>query len=144
MLPIASEAQNVAGDYASTGFTLRRHPVALLREHLDRFAVARSSQLPTLGNEQRVKAVGLVTCRQRPTTASGVTFLTLEDEDGHMNIVVWPALGERLRPVVRQAMLMGVVGKVQESDGVVHLIAEHLVDLSDWLSEYSLSSRDFT
>lgn len=144
MLPIASEAQNVAGDYAATGFTLRRHPVALLREHLDRFAVARSSQLPMLDNEQRAKAVGLVTCRQRPMTASGVTFLTLEDEDGHMNIVVWPALGERLRPVVRQAMLMGVVGRVQESDGVVHLIAEDLVDLSDWLSEYSLSSRDFT
>ncbi len=144
MLPIASEAQNVAGDYASTGFSLRRHPVALLREQLDRFAVARSSQLALLGHEQRVKAVGLVTCRQRPMTASGVTFLTLEDEDGHMNIVVWPALGERLRPVVRQAMLMGVVGKVQESDGVVHLIAENLVDLSDWLSEYALSSRDFT
>jgi error-prone DNA polymerase len=100
--------------------------------------------LSDLEDEARTKVVGLVTCRQRPTTASGVTFLTLEDEDGHMNVVVWPALGERLRPVVRQAMLMGVVGRVQESDGVIHVIADTLVDLSPWLGELSLNSRDFT
>jgi error-prone DNA polymerase len=144
MLPVASEGQNVAGDYASTGFTLRRHPLALLRDHLDRFGTTRSSALATLGNESLAKVAGLVTCRQRPMTASGVTFLTLEDEAGHMNVVVWPALGERLRPVVRQAMLIGVVGRVQESEGVIHVIAEDLVDLSPWLGELSLSSRDFT
>ncbi|HAU09456.1 MAG TPA: hypothetical protein DCS16_06915, partial [Gammaproteobacteria bacterium] len=87
---------------------------------------------------------GLVTCRQRPMTASGVTFLTLEDEAGHMNVVVWPALGERLRPILRQAMLIGVVGRVQENEGVIHVIADNLVDLTSWLGKLSLSSRDFT
>jgi len=144
MLPLASESQNVAGDYAATGFTLRRHPLALLREHLDCFGVNSSAQLGKLGNDQATKVAGLVTCRQRPMTASGVTFLTLEDEAGHMNVVVWPALGERLRPILRQAMLIGVVGRVQESEGVIHVIADNLVDLTSWLGELSLSSRDFT
>ena len=144
MLPLASESQNVAGDYAATGFTLRRHPLALLRDHLARFGASCSEELRQLGNEQMTKIAGLVTCRQRPMTASGVTFLTLEDEAGHINVVVWPALGERLRPVLRQAMLIGVVGRVQESDGVIHVIADDLVDLTSWLGELSLSSRDFT
>ena len=144
MLPLASESQNVAGDYAATGFTLRRHPLALLREHLDCFGANSSAQLGKLGNDQVTKVAGLVTCRQRPMTASGVTFLTLEDEAGHMNVVVWPALGERLRPILRQAMLIGVVGRVQESEGVIHVIADNLVDLTSWLGELSLSSRDFT
>ena len=144
MLPLASESQNVAGDYAATGFTLRRHPLALLRDHLARFGASCSGELRQLGNEQMTKIAGLVTCRQRPMTASGVTFLTLEDEAGHINVVVWPALGERLRPVLRQAMLIGVVGRVQESDGVIHVIADDLVDLTSWLGELSLSSRDFT
>ena len=144
MLPLASESQNVAGDYAATGFTLRRHPLALLRDHLARFGASCSGELRQLGNEQMTKIAGLVTCRQRPMTASGVTFLTLEDEAGHINVVVWPALGECLRPVLRQAMLIGVVGRVQESDGVIHVIADDLVDLTSWLGELSLSSRDFT
>ena len=144
MLPLASESQNVAGDYAATGFTLRRHPLALLREHLDCFGANSSAQLGKLGNDQATKVAGLVTCRQRPMTASGVTFLTLEDEAGHMNVVVWPALGERLRPILRQAMLIGVVGRVQENEGVIHVIADNLVDLTSWLGELSLSSRDFT
>ena len=144
MLPLASESQNVAGDYAATGFTLRRHPLALLREHLDCFGANSSAQLGKLGNDQATKVAGLVTCRQRPMTASGVTFLTLEDEAGHINVVVWPALGERLRPILRQAMLIGVVGRVQVSEGVIHVIADNLVDLTSWLGELSLSSRDFT
>jgi error-prone DNA polymerase len=77
-------------------------------------------------------------------TAAGVTFLTLEDESGFVNVVVWPSLGERQRPVVRQAMLMGVVGHVQKSEGVIHLIARELVDLSHWLGTMEVSSRDFT
>lgn len=144
MLPVASEGQNVVGDYAATGFTLRSHPLGLLRNHLDRFAVNRSGELSDLENESWTKVVGLVTCRQRPMTASGVTFLTLEDEEGHINVVVWPALGERLRTVVRQAMLIGVVGKIQKSEGVIHVIADELVDLSVWLGDLSLSSRDYT
>jgi len=144
LLPVASESQNIVGDYGSTGFTLRRHPLALFRQHLDNYQVSTASDLADIENEANVKVTGLVTCRQRPMTAAGVTFLTLEDESGFVNVVVWPSLGEKLRPIVRQAMLIGVVGHVQKSDGVIHLIASHLVDLSHWLGSMELSSRNFT
>ena len=144
LLPVASESQNIVGDYGATGFTLRRHPLALFRQHLNNYQVSTASDLADIENEAHVKVTGLVTCRQRPLTAAGVTFLTLEDESGFVNVVVWPSLGEKLRPIVRQAMLIGVVGHVQKSDGVIHLIASHLVDLSHWLGSMELSSRNFT
>ena len=144
LLPVASESQNIVGDYGSTGFTLRRHPLALFREHLNSYQVSPASGLTDIDNEAHAKVTGLVTCRQRPMTAAGVTFLTLEDESGFINVVIWPKLGERFRPIVRQAMLMGVVGHVQKSDGVIHLIARELVDLSHWLGSMELSSRNFT
>jgi error-prone DNA polymerase len=144
LLPVASEGQNIVGDYTSTGFTLRRHPLSLFREHLNTYRVSTANDLSSIDNEGNVKVTGLVTCRQRPMTAAGVTFLTLEDESGSVNVVIWPSLGERLRPIVRQAMLIGVVGHVQKSDGVIHLIARQLVDLSHWLGTMELSSRDFT
>jgi error-prone DNA polymerase len=144
LLPVASEGQNIVGDYTSTGFTLRRHPLSLFREHLNTYRVSTANDLSSIDNEGNAKVTGLVTCRQRPMTAAGVTFLTLEDESGSVNVVIWPSLGERLRPIVRQAMLIGVVGHVQKSDGVIHLIARQLVDLSHWLGTMELSSRDFT
>ena len=143
LLPVPSEANNIMADYASTGFTLRRHPVALLRPHLDLYKVTSASSLVSIQNESFIKAVGIVTSRQRPQTAAGVTFLTLEDESGFVNVVVWPSLGEKQRPIVRRAVLIGVIGHVQKSDGVIHLIARELVDLSHWLGAMNLSSRDF-
>ena len=143
LLPVPSEANNIMADYASTGLTLRRHPVALLRPHLDLYKVTSASSLPSIQSESLIKAVGIVTSRQRPQTAAGVTFLTLEDESGFVNVVVWPSLGEKQRPIVRRAVLIGVVGHVQKSDGVIHLIARELVDLSHWLGAMNLSSRDF-
>ena len=143
LLPVPSEANNIMADYASTGFTLRRHPVALLRPHLDLYRVTSASSLVSIQNESFIKAVGIVTSRQRPQTAAGVTFLTLEDESGFVNVVVWPSLGEKQRPIVRRAVLIGVIGHVQKSDGVIHLIARELVDLSHWLGAMNLSSRDF-
>jgi error-prone DNA polymerase len=144
LLPIASESQNISGDYAASGFTLRRHPIALFRSHLEAHHVSTASDLNLLNNEANVKVTGLVTSRQRPMTAAGVTFLTLEDESGFVNVVVWPSLGEKLRPIVRQAMLLGVVGHVQKSEGVIHLIAKDLVDLTHWLGDLEVSSRNFT
>lgn len=144
LLPVASESQNIVEDYGATGFTLRRHPLALFRQHLNNYQVSTASDLADIEDEANVKVTGLVSCRQRPMTAAGVTFLTLEDESGFVNVVVWPNLGEKLRPIVRQAMLIGVVGHVQKSDGVIHLIASHLVDLSHWLGSMELSSRNFT
>ena len=143
-LPVASEGQNIARDYISTGFTLRRHPVALFRNHLDNYQVLTARQLALVHNEANAKVTGLVTCRQRPMTAAGVTFLTLEDESGFVNVVVWPNLGEKLRPIVHQATLLGVTGHVQKSDGVINFIARDLVDLSHWLGSMELPSRDFT
>jgi error-prone DNA polymerase len=144
LLPVASESQNILNDYAASGFTLRRHPIALFRSHLDAHHVSTASDLNSINNEANVKVTGLVTSRQRPMTAAGVTFLTLEDESGFVNVVVWPDLGEKLRPIVRQAMLLGVVGHVQKSEGVIHLIAKDLVDLSHWLGNLEVSSRNFT
>jgi error-prone DNA polymerase len=144
LLPVASESQNIVGDYSATGFTLRRHPLALFRQHLNKYQVAIASDLSGVDDEATVKVTGLVTCRQRPMTAAGVTFITMEDETGCVNVVVWPSLGEKLRPIVRQAMLLGVVGHVQKSDGVIHLIARELVDLSHWLGAMEISSRDFS
>ena len=143
LLPGPSEANNIMADYASTGLTLRRHPVALLRPHLDFYKVARAMSLPSLEDKNRIKAVGIVTSRQRPQTAVGITFLTLEDESGSINVIVWPSLGEKYRPIVRRAVLIGVVGHVQKSDGVIHLIAKELVDLSHWLGAMNFPSRNF-
>ena len=144
LLPVASEGQNIVGDYNATGLTLRRHPLALFRGHLDCYQVNTASQLQAVNNETSVKVTGLVTCRQRPMTAAGVTFITMEDETGFVNVVVWPTLGEKKRPIVRQAMLLGVTGHVQKSEGVVHLIARDLVDLSHWLGDLEVASRNFT
>ncbi|MDG2249650.1 MAG: error-prone DNA polymerase [Gammaproteobacteria bacterium] len=144
LLPVVNEGQNIVADYGSTGFTLRRHPIALFRNHLNSYQVSPASYLTAIDNDAHVKVIGLVTCRQSPMTAAGVTFITLEDESGFVNVVVWPKIEERLRSIVRKAMLMGVVGKVQKSDGVIHLIAQELVDLSHWLGSMELSSRNFT
>ncbi len=144
MLPPATESQNIMADYGAVGFSLRRHPLSLLRNHLDSYQVSRADVLPEFLDESLVKVAGIVTCRQRPMTASGVTFITMEDETGTVNVVVWPALGERKRPIVRQAKLLGVSGHVQHSEGVTHLIARELVDLTHWLGAMQLSSRDFT
>jgi len=144
LLPTVSEEENILSDYASTGFTLRAHPIALFRKHLNYHQVVSARELSNIGDRVSVKVVGIVTCRQRPMTAAGVTFLTLEDESGFINVVVWPVIGERLRPIVRQSTLIGVTGQIQENEGVIHLVAQELVDLSHWLGTLESYSRDFS
>ncbi|MES3008921.1 MAG: error-prone DNA polymerase [Pseudomonadota bacterium] len=143
LLPKPSEAQNIVADYNSTALTLRRHPLALLRAHLDHYHVVPAAGLSSLVSGNRVKVVGIVTSRQRPQTASGVTFMTLEDESGFLNVVVWATLSQQCPAVVRTARLLGVSGRVQISEGVTHVLAEALVDLSGWLAALDLKSRDF-
>jgi error-prone DNA polymerase len=143
MLPRPTEAQDIIADYVSTGLTLRRHPLALLRSHLQRYRVVTAAQLPQLADGALVKVAGIVTSRQRPQTASGVTFMTLEDESGFVNVVVWSTVSERHRLTVREALLLGVSGRVQMSEGVIHVLAGELVDLSSWLAALELKSRDF-
>ena len=143
LLPKPTEAQDILADYNSVGLTLRRHPLALLRDHLRDYRVSVAAQLPALRSETAVKVAGIVTSRQRPQTASGVTFMTLEDETGFLNVVVWPAVAASHGMIVREASLLGVSGKVQISEGVVHVIATRLVDLSHWLPAMQTRSRDF-
>jgi error-prone DNA polymerase len=141
-LAAPGEGQNLVADYASLGLTLGRHPLALLRDHLDR-RYARSDLLRGLGHRQPARCVGLVTCRQRPGTASGVIFLTLEDEAGLANVIVHPKLAERQRDILLGAQLLGVLGVLQREGGVVHLVAKRLVDHSRLLGALVVASRDF-
>jgi error-prone DNA polymerase len=124
--------QEVAEDYASLRLTLRRHPLALLRPWLDR-RVIKAERLAAIDDGRRVEVAGLVLVRQRPGTASGVIFITIEDESGVANLVVWPAVFERFRRIVLGAQLMLVRGKVQKEGMVIHIVAETLIDRTDLL-----------
>jgi error-prone DNA polymerase len=138
-----TEGEEIVADYASLGLTLGRHPLALLRPHLARNRMMTAAQLLEARHGQHVRAAGLVTCRQRPGTASGVIFVTLEDETGHTNVVVWRDLSQRQRRTLLGARLLGVHGVLERDGGVAHLIAGRLVDLSHLLGRLVTRSRDF-
>ncbi len=142
-----SEGEEIVADYASLGFTLGRHPLALLRHLLERRRLAPAEALRALPHGRRVRAAGLVTCRQRPDTASGVVFVTLEDETGCVNVVVWASLAERQRMALLGARLLGVQGVIERDGEVVHLVAQRLEDHSALLEELhgrlEARSRDF-
>jgi error-prone DNA polymerase len=136
-------AEDVVADYQSTGLTLRAHPLALLRQQYPFDRCRRQTELASLGNRRFTRVAGLVTCRQRPGTASGVVFLTLEDETGNINVVVWPAVQDRCRQSLMTAQLLLVKGTVESRDGVIHVIASTLEDCSDHLAALTVQSRDF-
>ena len=137
------EGEEIAADYASLGFTLGRHPLALLRGRLERLRHRTAEQLRTLPHGGTARAAGLVTCRQRPDTASGVVFVTLEDETGCINVVVWRDLAERQRKELLGASLLGVQGVIERDGEVVHLVARRLCDHSALLGRLEAHSRDF-
>lgn len=138
-----SEGEELVADYASLGLTLGRHPLALLRKRFNRLSMQTAAQLREIPNGRRACVAGLVTCRQRPDTASGVIFVTLEDETGMANVVVWRALIERQRRELLASSLLGVEGFVQREKEVIHLVASRLIDYSRWLGRLATSSRDF-
>jgi len=141
-LPTPTEGQDLVADYASLGLTLGRHPLTLIRRHLDsRYASA--DALRNMAHNQPARCAGLVTCRQRPGTASGVIFITLEDETGMANVIVHPNLAERQREELLGARLLGVLGVLQREGEVVHLIARRLLDHSSLLGRLETHSRDF-
>jgi error-prone DNA polymerase len=141
-LPAPTEGADLVADYASLGLTLGRHPLVLIRHRLDvRYATAMA--LHNMSHNQPARCVGLVTCRQRPGTASGVVFLTLEDDTGLANVIIHPRLVERQRREVLGARLLGVLGVLQREGEVVHLIARRLVDHSELLGQLPVRSRDF-
>jgi error-prone DNA polymerase len=137
------EGEEIVADYASLGLALGRHPLALLRKRLDKMRLLKAEELKSRPHGAPARVAGLVTCRQRPDTASGVIFVTLEDETGCMNIVVWRDLVERQRRELLGARLMGVAGVVERDGEVVHLVARCLSDYSALLGPLAAGSRDF-
>ncbi len=142
-LPEPTEGQEIVADYASLGLSLRRHPLALLREQLRRRGLISAAELWERRPGDRVRAGGLVINRQRPSSANNVTFITLEDETGQINLIVWKRLAERQRLILLNARLLGVLGELQRQDGVLHLVARQLQDHSALLGRLPTRSRDF-
>jgi error-prone DNA polymerase len=117
--------------------------VALLRDRLERLEIHSAAACRRLRDGAAATVAGLVICRQRPGSASGVIFLTLEDETGYTNIVVWPQVASRQRRVLLQSRLMAVRGVIQLEQDVLHLVAGRLTDYTGWLGELQARSRDF-
>ena len=133
--------QDVIADYASTGLTLRAHPMKLLRSQFN--GIYSASELSAVKSGRNIRVAGLVTCRQRPGTASGVTFVTLEDETGNTNVVVWRDLAEKERIQLLSSRLMIVHGKLEHQGPITHLMAEHLENASHLLAGLTVAGRDF-
>lgn len=143
LLKKPSEGQNVVADYQSLGLTLERHPICLLRRHLDRYRYLPARQLPCMKTGQKINVAGLVITKQRPGTASGVTFVTLEDETGQINLIVWKQVAEQYRAELLNARLLGVAGELQIEGKVMHVIANRLFDHTNMLGDLTVKSRDF-
>jgi len=143
LLKKPTEGQNIVADYQSTGLTLERHPMCLLRRHLDRYDYATAERLPGLNNGQRINVAGLVITKQRPGTASGVTFVTMEDETGQINLIIWKKIAEEFRSALLNARLLGIAGELQIEGKVIHVIAHQLFDHTEMLGGLSVRSRDF-
>jgi error-prone DNA polymerase len=137
------EGEDIVADYASLGLTLGRHPLALIRSHLEKRRVVTAKNMNALPHGTAARTAGLVTCRQRPDTASGVIFVTLEDETGNVNVVVWRRLSERQKTELLGARLLAVHGVIERDGDVVHLVARRLLDYSVLLGPLTAPSRDF-
>ena len=136
-------AADTFADYAATGLSLGKHPIGLIRQQLRARRIRRADELAGIESGRPVRFAGLVTMRQRPATATGVTFVTLEDETGLVNVVIWHDLGLRQRRELLDATVLGVEGVLERKDGVQHLIAGRLRDFSDLLPDLAAGSRDF-
>jgi error-prone DNA polymerase len=133
-LPRMALSEHVVDDYASLRLSLKAHPVSFLRRGLDRDGMVEAARLKDLPNGKRVKVAGLVLVRQRPGSAKGVIFATLEDETGVANTVIWPDAFERYRAIVLKASLLVVEGRLQREGLVIHVVAERLTDLTHRLA----------
>ena len=142
-LAAPGEGESLIVDYASTGLTLGRHPLALLRGRLTRLRLSTAAELSGFPHGRLARAAGIVTGRQRPGTASGVVFVTLEDETGNVNVIVWRDLVEKQRRELLGSSLLGVYGILERQGEVVHLIAHRLIDYSALLGRLTTASRDF-
>jgi len=142
-LPAPAIAEEVLSDYRATGLTLRAHPMSLLRAQEPFNRCKRHCDLAAVGNKRFVRIAGLVTCRQRPGSASGVLFLTLEDETGNSNIVVWKQTQAQFRQALMNGQLLLINGIVETKDNVIHVIAGALYDYTSALENLNVTSRNF-
>jgi len=142
-LPAPAVAEEILSDYRATGLSLRAHPMSLLRDRPPFDRCKRYTDLAQVGNNRFVRIAGLVTCRQRPGSASGVLFLTLEDETGNSNIVVWKRTQQQFRQALMTGQLLLVNGTVETKDNVTHVIAGALYDYTHELQALQVASRDF-
>jgi error-prone DNA polymerase len=136
-LPAMPLAEHVIADYRTIRMSLKAHPMTFLREDLAKRKVRPTSALNGVHNGQRVSVAGIVLVRQRPGTAKGVVFMTIEDETGVANIIVWPKVLERFRPIVMGARLVVIHGRVQSHDGVMHVVAMQMEDRTAMLDGLS-------
>jgi error-prone DNA polymerase len=143
LLKIPTEGQDIAADYRHLGFTLGRHPLALLRANFMAMSIEQASAVTELEHGMATHVAGLVITRQRPSSAAGVTFVTIEDETGYLNLVVWERIAKSQRSILLGATLLGVRGHVQKEGEVVHVVADQLYDHSALLGSLPTQSRDF-
>jgi len=142
-LPLMTPGEEIRADYGATTLSLKGHPVGVVRAELAQRKVIPASDLCQRRHGSRVKVAGIVLVRQRPGTASGIVFMTLEDETGVVNLIVRPAIYERWRAAARHASLLEAEGYVERQGQVQHLLAIRLTDLTNVLTGYVFHSRDF-
>ena len=142
-LPEMSAQEEVVEDYSSAGLSLRKHPVSFLREQLIQLRAVTAEQLSEMMQDRRVKVAGLVLMRQRPSTANGITFVTLEDETGVVNLVVFPSVWQHFRQTARFATVMMATGRLQREGDVIHVVCERLDDVSEMLEQIDPKARNF-
>jgi DNA-directed DNA polymerase III PolC len=141
-LPPMPLGEEVVNDYRFLRLSLRAHPAQFLRADLAARGIARNEALRGLAKNTYVIISGVVTCRQRPGSAKGVVFMTIEDESAVANVIVWPKVFERVRPVVLGARYVAVAGRVQSESGVIHVVADRLEDLTFWLARLADQGAD--
>ncbi len=133
----------MVADYSATGLTLGAHPLLLLRDRLARAHFLRSADLRDTRHGMLVRVAGIVLMRQHPGSAKGVTFMTIEDETGSVNIIVWERISQQQRRPMLESRLLEVQGELQRQHGVTHVIAQRLIDRSGMIGELLARSRDF-
>ncbi len=143
LLTAPTERQSIEADYASTGLTLGRHPLALLRERFRAERLCSAAELYALPHGRFVRTIGLVLLRQHPANAHGVTFLTIEDETGQVNLIVWSSVGDAQRRPLVESRLLEVRGKLQRQGPILHVVAHRLIDRSELINGLGARSRDF-
>lgn len=143
MLRRPTEEQDMVADYQSLGLTLGRHPVELVRHRLDSYSYVTSNCLQDMLSGQPIRTAGLVITKQRPSSARGVIFITLEDETGHSNLVLFQKISEKQRSVVINAKLIGVHGELQKEGKVSHIIVSKIIDHTELLDKLAMKTRDF-